>query len=387
MSSGESRFFFKKPRQCFLIAVFSLVSTVSPSMVRAAVSESLAGTTSSGDKIQAYLLTNTRGNSVRLLSLGALIDQINVPDRRGVRSNIVVALPDLAAYESNGSFNRIIGRYANRIAGGKITLDGVDFKLATNQNGITMHGGSGAFGRKNWQGEILNTSGINAVRFSLVSPDGDGGFPGTMLVTVTYTFDDDNALRIDYFATSDKSTVVNLTNHTYFNLAGNASRDVYDHVIQVDADEFTPADERGIPTGEFTNVSGTPFDLRKPTRVGDRIASGDPQMLRTRGFDHNFVLAHAARGKPTHAIRLFDPNSGRRMDTATTEPGVQIYTANGFDGSRVNVTGTALRQSYGIALETQHFPDSPNKPNFPTTLLRANEQFRSTTIYRFLVVD
>jgi aldose 1-epimerase len=351
------------------------------------VEHSVFGTTSTGTTVDAYVLSNANGVTVRLVSLGALIDQINVPDREGNVENVVVALPDLAAYESSGSFNRTIGRYANRIAGGKITLDGVVYELPVNDNGIIIHGGPGAFGRKNWESEILSITDGEAVRFSLLSPDGDGGFPGNMHVTVTYTLDNNNALHIAYTATTDKTTVVNLTNHTYFNLAGNSSRDVYDHELQVLADEYTPADELSVPTGEYASVSGTPFDLREPARIRDRVNSDHPQMLNARGFDHNFVLNREARQQPALAIRLIDPETGRQMDTLTTEPGVQIFTANGFDGARVNATGTTLRQSYGIALETQHFPDSPNKPNFPSTELRPGEEFRSTTIYSFSITE
>lgn len=369
---------------CTTISALTLLSAAS---CLADAKHSVFGTTSTGETVDAYVLTNDNGASVRLVSLGALIDQINVPDRAGNFSNVVVALPDLAAYESSGSFNRTVGRYANRIAGGKITLDGVDYELPVNDNGIIIHGGPGAFGRKNWSSEIVPAADGDAVRFSLLSPDGDAGFPGNLNVTVTYTLDNNNALHIDYTATTDKTTVVNLTNHTYFNLAGDSSRDVYDHLMQVYANEYTPADERSVPTGEYASVIGTPFDLRELTKIGDRINSSHPQMLYASGYDHNFVLSREARAEPELAIRLIDPDTGRQMDTLTTEPGVQIFTANGFDGSRLNATGTTLRQSYGIALETQHFPDSPNKPQFPSTELRPGEEFRSTTIYAFSIAD
>lgn len=366
---------------CATLTLFSSAASL------ADVTHSIFGTTSSGEIVDAFLLTNNNGVSVRVVSLGALIDQINVPDRNGKFSNVVVSLPDLAAYESSGSFNRTVGRYANRIAGGKITLDGQDYILPVNDNGIIIHGGPGAFGRKNWSSEIVPSSEGETVRFSLLSPDGDAGFPGNMHVHVTYTLDNNNALHIDYTATTDKTTVINLTNHTYFNLAGDSVRDIYDHLIQVVANEYTPADELSVPTGEYANVAGTPFDLRQLTRIGERINSSHPQILNAGGYDHNFVLSRAMRDEPELAIRLIDPDSGRQMDTLTTEPGVQIFTANGFDGSRLNATGTTLRQSYGIALETQHFPDSPNKPQFPSTVLRPGEEFRSTTIYAFSIAD
>tara|TARA_B110000503_G_C7125720_1_gene404501 strand:- start:123 stop:1259 length:1137 start_codon:yes stop_codon:yes gene_type:complete len=354
---------------------------------QADVSKSVFGTLSTGETVEAFTLSNSNGVTVRVASIGALLDQVNVPDRNGDIENVVVALPDLAAYEASGSFNRTIGRFANRISGGKLVLDGNEFTLPTNDRNITMHGGPAAFGRKNWHGEILPANKGNGVAFSIESLDGESGFPGTLKVTVTYTLDDNNALRIDYFAVTDKTTVINLTNHTYFNLAGNAVRDIYDHTIQVWADAYTPADERSVPTGEIASVDGTPFDLREATRIGDKIASSHPQMVNAKGYDHNFVLSTQVRDEATLAIRLVDPQSGRQMDTLTTEPGVQIYTANNFNSTQISAHGTTLRQSYGIALETQHFPDSPNIPEFPTTTLRADEEFRSSTVFEFSVTD
>tara|TARA_R110001592_G_scaffold111307_2_gene308248 strand:- start:136 stop:1272 length:1137 start_codon:yes stop_codon:yes gene_type:complete len=374
--------FFSKLRP---ITVTLLIAV--PMTSQADVSKSVFGTLSNGETVEAFTLSNDNGITVRVASLGAMIDQVNVPDRNGNIENVVVALPNLAAYESSGSFNRTIGRFANRISGGKLVLDGNEFTLPTNDRNITMHGGPAAFGRKNWHGEILPTDKGNGVAFSIVSLDGESGFPGTMNVTVTYSLDNNNALRIDYFAVTDKTTVINLTNHTYFNLAGNAKRDVYDHTIQVWADEYTPADERSVPTGEILNVEGTPFDLRHATRIGDEIASSHPQMVNAKGYDHNFVLSMQMREEPVLAIRLIDPENGRQMDTLTTEPGVQIYTANNFNSTQMSANGTTLRQSYGIALETQHFPDSPNVAEFPTTTLRPGEEFHSSTVFKFSVID
>lgn len=374
--------FFSKLRP---ITVTLLIAV--PMTSQADVSKSVFGTLSNGETVEAFTLSNDNGITVRVASLGAMIDQVNVPDRNGNIENVVVALPNLAAYESSGSFNRTIGRFANRISGGKLVLDGNEFTLPTNDRNITMHGGPAAFGRKNWHGEILPTDKGNGVAFSIVSLDGESGFPGTMNVTVTYSLDNNNALRIDYFAVTDKTTVINLTNHTYFNLAGNAKRDVYDHTIQVWADEYTPADERSVPTGEILNVEGTPFDLRHATRIGDEIASSHPQMVNAKGYDHNFVLSMQMREVPVLAIRLIDPENGRQMDTLTTEPGVQIYTANNFNSTQMSANGTTLRQSYGIALETQHFPDSPNVAEFPTTTLRPGEEFHSSTVFKFSVID
>ena len=343
------------------------------------------GTTSDGKPVEVFTLKNANGMTFRALSLGALIDEISVPDRDGEIENVVVALPGLADYEGSASFNRVIGRFANRIANGRFSVDGVEYQLPVNNRGMSIHGGAEGFGRQVWQGSAGSGEDGASVVFTLTSPDGEGGFPGRMEVSVSYRLGDDNSLTIDYVATADKPTVINLTQHAYFNLAGNAARDVYGHVLQVVADEYTPSDESGIPTGEYLGVEGTPFDFRKPASIRSRIASAHPHMLQSRGFDHNLVLSRTARDKAEFAARLFDPESGRIMDVLTTEPGVQIYTANGMDGSRLNAAGTALRQSYAIALETQHFPDSPNKPQFPSTILRPGEQFRSTTILVFSV--
>jgi len=368
-----------------ILGVTAAILCASPAACSTEAEQSPFGATSTGEIVEAFTLSNDNGMSVRLLSLGALIDQINVPDREGRVANVVLALPDLAAYESSGSFNRTIGRFANRIAAGRFALDGVEYQLPVNSRGLTVHGGPEGFGRKNWRGELLSGDDGQAVSFKLTSRDGASGFPGTLEVTVTYTLDNSNALRIDYLAQTDKPTIINMTNHTYFNLAGGASRDIYDHVLQVMADEFTPSDEAQVPTGEYASVEDTPFDLRKPVRIGARIASSHPQMLLARGLDHNFVLSRSAGTEPVLAARLVDPDTGRAMDVLTTEPGVQIYTANNFDGSRLSASGTTLRQSYGIALETQHFPDSPNKPQFPSTVLRPGEEFSSTTIFAFSI--
>lgn len=367
------------------LAICTVLLCMFASLSHAEVLREAYGTTTDGKPVEAFTLENANGMTFRALSLGALIDEISVPDRDGEMENVVVALPGLADYEASSSFNRVIGRFANRIAEGRFSIDGVDYQLPVNNRGMSIHGGETGFGRQVWQGSAVSGEDGESVVFTLTSPDGEGGFPGRMDVSVTYRLGADNSLTIDYQAEVDKPTVINLTQHAYFNLAGNSSRDVYGHVLQIAADEYTPSDGTGIPTGEYASVEGTPFDLRKPDSVRSRIASAHPHMLQTRGFDHNFVLSRTARDKPEFAARLFDPESGRIMDVLTTEPGLQVFTANGMDGSRLNAAGTALRQSYAIALETQHFPDSPNKPQFPSTVVRPGEQFRSTTILVFSV--
>jgi len=343
------------------------------------------GVTTDGEQVEVFTLANDRGASVRILSLGGIIDQVNMPDRRGRMANVVLGLPNLAAYEANGSFNSIIGRYANRIAGGGFTLDGVRYDLPSNPRGISIHGGPRGFSRKVWNASLISTPPSSAVALSYTSPDGENGFPGALNVTVTYTLDNDNALHIDYRATTNKATIINLTNHAYFNLVGDARRDVYDHVLQLDVDQYTPTDDTQIPTGEIASVEGTPLDFRQGARIGDRINSAHPQMLLARGFDHNFVLKSRTGEPPVLFARLSDPASGRVMEALTTEPGVQIYSANHFNGGLVGAGGGTLRQGYGLAFETEHYPDSPNKAHFPSTVLRPGEEFRSTTVFRFSV--
>jgi aldose 1-epimerase len=341
------------------------------------------GVTKTGEAVEAITLKNDRGMTVRILTLGGIIDQVRTPDRQGHLANVIVGLPDLQAYEANGSFNSIVGRFANRIAGGGFALDGTTYKLPSNPKGIAMHGGPRGFGSRIWQARPFSGHGRAGVTLSYRSADGENGYPGALDVSVTYTLDDANALRLDYEATTDKPTIVNLTNHSYFNLAGEAARDVYDHRLQIFADRYTPTDESQIPTGEFASVTGTPFDLRQPARIRDRVASAHPQMLLARGFDQNFVVRKPPGDPLPLAVRLEDPDSGRVMEIRTTQPGVQVYTANGFNGSQLGSGGGALRQGYGVAFETEHYPDSPNKPQFPSTVLRPGQVFRETTVFSF----
>lgn len=342
------------------------------------------GVAADGARVEAYTLVNARGMSVRILSHGARIDTIRTPDRRGRFANVVLGLPDLAAYEANGSFNCVIGRYANRISGGGFTLDGTRYDLPSNARGISSHGGPTGFCTRNWTGRAFQARGRAGVVLTYRAAGGENGFPGAMDVTVTYTLDNRGALRIDYKATTDRPTVVNLTNHAYFNLSGDAVRDVLDHRLTVAADRYTPGDELLVPTGEVAPVAGGPLDLRRPTRIGDRVGKGHAAMRFSRdGFDHNFMLGPARRGRPILAARLEDPESGRGLEVLTTEPGVQVYTANHWNGTLRAASGAMLRKHHGVALETQHVPDSPNKPQFPSTVLRPGETFRSMTIFRF----
>jgi aldose 1-epimerase len=339
------------------------------------------GKTKSGEAVERYTLRNKRGMSVGILTLGGIVDEIQVPDRAGRSTNVVLALPDLAAYEARANFSSIVGRFAGRISQGGFTLDGRRYALSEDPAAVVSHGGRNSFGARVWRTEPCRTEGCASVTLRYVSEDGDNGFPGRLDVAVTYSLTPDNALRLDYEARTSKPTVLNLTHHAYFNLAGGRSGSADSQYLQINASRFTLLDSRRVPTGAIVPVDGTPFDLRRPTRIGDNIGSTHPQMLLARGFDHNFVL-----DKPqplSVAACALDPISGRTLEVRTTEPGMQLYTANSFDGTLLGAGGRTIRQGDGYALETQHYPDSPNRPEFPSTILRPDETFRSTTIFRF----
>ncbi len=339
------------------------------------------GTTTDGHAVHVYTLSNDHGVTAKILDYGGIIAELDAPDRRGRIKNVVLGLPDLRSYEANGGLNSLIGRYANRIKGG-VTIDGRHYDLPANPRGITLHSGRPFYGALVWSAQPVGERDRAGVVLSRVSPDGEQGFPGEMHIAVTYTLNDANELRLDYEATTDKPTVVTLTNHVYFNLAGNGSGDVYDQQLQVMADEYTPTDADQIPTGELAPVAGTALDFRELTPIGARIRSSEQQMLYARGYDHNFVLRKPAGDPLPLAVRMYDPASGRLLEVRTTEPGVQVYSANHMNGAVVSAAGTTLRQGDGLALETEHFPNSPNEPRFPSTLLRPGETLRSSTVFR-----
>ena len=350
----------------------------------ATVVRSVFGTAADGQTVDLFTLKNHRGITVRFSTRGGSIVEIDAPDRRGVVDNLVIGKEDFAAWESGG--NPILGRYANRIGGGGFTLDGVFYKLAGADpiTKVVTHAGPVGFNQKLWKAEPFQRGGRAGAVLSYVSADGENGFPGELSVKVAYSLGEDNVLRLEYWASTTKPTVLNLTNSAHFNMGGYDFGPVYDHILQVFARRYTPTDQNQVPTGEIAPVAGTPFDFRKGARIGDRVYSSDPQMLIGRGLDHNFVLDKplGAQG-PVLAARMYDPRSGRRMEVRTTEPGIQIHSANGADGTSIGQGGRTLRQSDGLSLETQHFPDAPNKPNFPTTTLRPGEMFHSVTEYVF----
>jgi aldose 1-epimerase len=341
------------------------------------------GTMPDGRAVEVFTLTNTSGIEVRAMTYGGIIVSLRVPDRSGRLDDIVLGHDTAAGYAKNDPyFGAIIGRYGNRIAKGRFTIDGRTYQLATNNGPNSLHGGIKGFDKVMWHGEPFERDGAAGVVFTYTSPDGEEGYPGTLKVQVTYTLANDNTLTFDYRATTDRPTVVNLTQHSYFNLAGQGTRDILDHRLLLNADRFTPVDDALIPTGELAPVDGTPFDFRQPTTIGARINADNQQIKYGRGYDHNFVLNHTGSG-PQLAARVVEPTTGRTLEVSTTEPGVQLYTGNFLDGTITGKQGRAYKQRYAFCLETQHFPDSPNHANFPTTTLRPGEEYSSRTVLKF----
>jgi aldose 1-epimerase len=346
------------------------------------------GTTADGRAVEEYTLTNANGIEVRIITYGGIVTSVRVPDRAGQLRNINLGFDNLADYETrNPYFGCIAGRHANRIAKARFTLDGKEYTLAANHGPNSLHGGNAGFDKRVWRAESVQGSGESSVSLHYLSPDGEEGYPGSLDATVVYTLTDNNELRIDYTATTDAPTVVNLTNHNYWNLAGEGSSPIYDHILWINADRYTPVDETLIPTGELAPVEGTPFDFRLPKAIGPGQRSSHQQIIYCQGYDHNFVLNRQDSPDNTMmlAARMYDPGSGRILEVWTKEPGLQFYAGNFLDGTLVGSGGHLYRQSDAFALETQHFPDSPNQPHFPSTVLRPGETYNTTTIYRFAV--
>jgi aldose 1-epimerase len=371
-------------RACAIASALAVSVTGGTANAAATLDRAPYGTAQGGQSVEIFTMTNDHGLRVRFLSLGGVITEIDTPDRAGRPDDIVLGLNNLREYETlPGHFGAITGRYANRIGGAQFTLNGQTYKLIANNGPNTLHGGPNALDRQVWTVTPLTVPDGVAATLSYVSPDGDQNFPGTLTTHVTYTLTNDDVLQIAYVASTDKDTVINFTNHSYFNLAGNGSGSVADQTLLVNADRYTPAGPDQIPTGEIVPVEGTPFDFRQMMPIGARLHSAFQQMVYAHGYDHNFVLNKGPGDGVTFAARAYDPRTGRVIDCFTTEPGVQVYTSNGMNGSVVGSSGTTYRQTEGFTLETQHFPDSPNKPNFPTTELKPGQDFRSTTIFRF----
>lgn len=364
-----------------------LVSVGVASAAEVTVPSRSFGRLADGREARLFTLENGRGLVAEVTDFGGIIVRLLVPDRTGRAADVVLGVDSAGEFEAKAAgFNSVIGRYANRIAGGRFTLDGKTYQLETNSSSggvpVHIHGGRQGFNRRLWTATPTAREGLPAVRLSLTSPDGDQGYPGNLQVEVLYSVTADGALRLDYTATTDRPTPLNLTNHAYFNLKGEGEGDILDHELTLRAARYTPVTPALIPTGELAPVAGTPFDFTRPRRIGERIAADHPQMAIGRGYDHNFVLDHRGDA-PGLAALVHEPASGRVLEVLTTEPGVQLFTANHFAGRLVGKSGRAYPRYGGFCLETQHYPDSPNQAAFPSTILRPGQTFRSTTLFRF----
>ena len=347
----------------------------------ARVDKAKYGVTKDGAVVDVYTMTNSGGMVAKVITFGALLAELRVPDRTGAMADVVLGFSSLEGYESaQPYFGATIGRVANRIAKGKFKLGGQEYTLATNNGPNHLHGGNAGFDKRVWKAQIVPTPDGIAVKFTYVSADGEEGYPGTLTASVTYTLTNRNEIRLDYTATTTKTTPINLTNHSYFNLAGEGTGDILDHELTIMADRFTPVDDTLIPTGDIATVRGTVMDFTRPAAIGARIAQVPGAA--PGGYDHNYVLNHGGGVLAVSAV-VRDPKSGRVMEVLTTEPGVQLYTGNFLDGTITGKAGVAYKQHFGFCLETQHFPDSINHPTFPPAILEPNRTFKSTTVYRF----
>lgn len=360
---------------------------LTPAPVRAAEPvRTVFGTLPDGRSVEEVTLTNGKGITARILSWGALLRSLDVPDRSGKAADVVLGYNDLASYLTKGSYFGVsVGRYANRIRAGRFTLDGQTYTLATNDGPNALHGGAAGFDKRLWTITAVKGGAAPSVTLRYVSPDGEEGYPGTLTATATYTLDATDTLTVTYEATTDKPTIVNLTNHSFFNLAGEGSgRSILDQTLTIPAERFTPVDATLIPTGAHLPVAGTPFDFRKPTVIGARIRDGrDEQIVRARGYDHNWVVTDAPTAEPHLVARVEDPEAGRILEVASNQPGVQFYAGNFLNATVVGKSGLAYRQSDALALEPELFPDTPNQPAFGSARLDPGKTYRNVIAYRF----
>lgn len=342
------------------------------------------GKTGAGTPVDQFKLSSSKGVEVSIIPYGGIVTSIRTPDRNGRMADIALGFPSLDGYlGSHPYFGALIGRYGNRIAKGEFKLNGQTYKLAKNNNGNSLHGGEKGFDKVVWNvKDVRNEASEQSLTLTYRSPDGEEGYPGNLDVTVRYSLNESGELKIEYSAVTDKPTVANLTNHTYFNLAGEGEGDILGHLLTVNADRYTPVDSGLIPTGEFAPVEGTPFDFRKPTAIGARIEADHPQLKAGGGYDHNYVLNRTGEGMSL-AARVAEPGSGRTLEVETTEPGVQFYCGNFLDGTLKGKSGRVYGKRSGFCLETQHYPDSPNQPSFPSTTLEPGRELKSVTVYRF----
>jgi aldose 1-epimerase len=371
-------------RVTIIVMLMFFIATIAVSGLQAEAESKMQkqsfGKTEDGQQVDVFILTNKHGMETAITNYGGTVVTLKVPDRNGKLEDVVLGydkLDDYAAGKAN--FGAIIGRYANRIAHARFTLDGITYTLPKNDGDNHLHGN---FNKRVWTAKDVSTSAGQALELTYLSKDGEEGFPGNLSVKVVYTLTDQNELKIDYSATTDKDTVLNLTNHCYFNLAGQGNGDILQHQLMIRADRFTPVDASLIPTGELRSVKGTPFDFTTATAIGARIDQDDQQLKLGRGYDHNWVLNSGAAGALSLAAQAYEPHSGRLLEVSTTEPGLQFYTGNFLEGIR-GKGGKVYNRRYALCLETQHFPDSPNHSSFPSTVLKPGQSFRSSTVYKF----
>jgi aldose 1-epimerase len=366
---------------CLLVLAVLWSDAATGGQTPAGVTRAAFGADGSGSPVEAFTLRNANGVQLTAITYGGIITSLKTPDRSGTSADIVLGFDSMAGYlKEPPFFGAIIGRYGNRIAKGRFTLDGETYSLATNNPPNHLHGGPRGFDKVVWKGEA--TPGGRRVTFTRTSRDGEEGYPGNLAVRVTYELTDANELIVDYFATTDKSTPINLTQHSYFNLAGAGVGDVLAHQLTINADRYTPVDETLIPTGQLAPVQATPFDFRTATAIGARINADHPQLKNGKGYDHNWVLNRRGDGIQL-AARVVEPSSGRTMEVATTEPGLQFYSGNFLDGTITGRDGHLYGHRSGFCLETQHYPDSPNQPAFPSTILRPGQEYKSRTVFTF----
>ncbi|WP_333820772.1 aldose epimerase family protein [Ohtaekwangia sp.] len=352
-------------------------------VAKASVTQAPFGKLPDGQEVSIYTLKNKNGIEMQVINYGAIVTSLKTPDKNGTLEDIVLGFDSLSTYlKGSPFFGAIVGRYGNRIGKGKFKLDGKEYTLAQNNNGQHLHGGIKGFDKVFWNiEEVPSTEGV-ALKLTYLSKDGEEGYPGNLSVEVIYTLTDDNQWKIDYKATTDKKTIVNLTQHSYFNLTGNVKRDILDHQITLNADKLVPVDKVLIPTGELKDVTNTPFDFRTATAIGARINEKDQQLEFGGGYDHCWVLS--SKDSVKMAASVYEPTSGRVLEVYTTEPAIQFYCGNFLDGSLTGKGGVTYKHRYGLCLETEHYPDSPNKPNFPSVVLNPGETYSTSTTYKFL---
>lgn len=347
------------------------------------LSEEDYGVLDNGILIKQYIFENDNQMKVKIINYGAIVVSIEVPDKNGKINDVVLGYDSIDGYVQDPSyFGAIVGRVGNRISKGKFSLDGKDYALAINNNENHLHGGIEGFNKKVWTPEITELNGLPALKLTYLSPDGEEGYPGNLNLEVTYTISNKNELIIDYFGTTDKATILNPTNHSYFNLSGEGNGDILDHVLKINADYFTPVDKGLIPLGNHESVLGTPMDFLNPKKIGERINNDDNQLKVGLGYDHNWVFNNWD-GTLKLGVTLFEPESGRFMEVFTTEPGVQFYSGNFLDGTNIGKNQKAYQYRSALCLETDHFPDSQNNSNFPSVVLRPGEEYKQKTIYQF----